>query len=304
MKYFLLFLLIASSIQAELIYRTQVHMGTFVTLSLSETSKKYFAPAFNIVKTIDEMFSTYKKTSMSSQLNRTKNFLHAPSDFMSLLEESRKMYQVSQGFFSIAIGDITKNRFHFGESKQYAPSSNALNSAHVQGLGFRLLGDNHVKLDDNITLDFGGIAKGFAVDKIKSYLIHKKVNKFQIALSGDIYCQGQCNISIQSPFYKDKKLLTLHLKDCAISTSGNYERYVKSKSNNHLINPYTKRPQQEIASLTLYSTHYSNTFLDAMATALSVMPHSIRMKTLSSYPEINYYIVTNAKKIYTNVVFL
>ncbi len=57
----------------------------------------------------------------------------------------------------------------------------------------------------------------------------------------------------------------------AISTSGNYNRYVKSTKNNHLINPKLKRPQDKFISITLISS-MKNSDLDAYATTSSVMP--------------------------------
>ena len=88
------------------------------------------------------------------------------------------------------------------------------------------------------------------------------------------------------------------LEGMAISTSGNYERYVKSIKHNHLINPKSKRSQQDIASMTLYSKEYSNAILDALATALSVMPHDKRIELLSTLPTIAYIFVTTQNKTY------
>ena len=61
-------------------------------------------------------------------------------------------------------------------------------------------------------------------------------------------------------------------ENTAISTSGNYRRYVQNSDYNHLINPKTRASQKTFASISLISDRYSNSDLDAYATAASVMP--------------------------------
>ena len=280
----------------NMIERTQVHMGTFTTLSLPESKQNLFKKSFQLVSDVDNTFSTYKKTSEVSQLNQNQLISKASVYLLELLALSKKTYKLTSGYFSIAIGSITK-QYHFGKTSVHIPSAKHLSRVESLNLGFIIEGET-VNLDDSVSLDFGGIAKGYAVDKVKAFLIKEEVNHFRIALSGDIYCHGECEVAIQSPFDKSTLFKVLHLKNSAISTSGNYERYVKSKKYNHLINPKTKQSQHEIASLTLYSKHYSNAFLDALATGLSVMPHKKRLQLLAEYKDIHYIFITNDKKVY------
>jgi len=85
-------------------------------------------------------------------------------------------------------------------------------------------------------------------------LIKKGVKKAVISASGDIRCLDKCHLYIKNPFGEGWiiDLKTKH-RNISISTSGNYERFIKSKENNHLINPKTGKPQQNFASITLFS---------------------------------------------------
>ncbi len=273
-----------------LVSRTQLHMGTFVKISLPESRQYLFEEAFGVVKAMDTLFSTYKPRAYAYRLNALKR-LDVPADFIKLLKLSSKIYYETQGYFSVAIGSITKKQYHFGEKKGDIPSKSNLDKAQTELSGI-IIKDNKVVLKSGTTLDFGGIAKGYAVDKVHKLLKAKGVKRFQVALSGDIYCQGLCDIAIQSPFRQDAVVKVLKLHDAAITTSGNYERFIGSKKHNHLINPKTKRSQQEIASMTLYSNSYDNATLDALATALSVMPQKNRMQLLQKHPKIAYYFIT------------
>jgi thiamine biosynthesis lipoprotein len=214
-----------------------------------------------------------------------------PEEFITLLEISKKIYKETFGYFSIAVGAITKKRYFFGQTEAKIPTDKQLDSANTDLLGFSVK-KSRVSLGKDVVIDFGGIAKGFTVQKVKEFLDAQGLKHFQIALSGDIYCKGSCRIAIQSPFERHKHIKVLELKDAAISTSGNYERYIQSKKHNHLINPKTKRSQQKIASMTLYSHKHNNTTLDALATALSVMPQATREKVLKNFPGISYLYVT------------
>ncbi|MDF1880017.1 FAD:protein FMN transferase [Sulfurimonas sp. MAG313] len=276
------------------ISRTQVHMATFVSITLPKSKQNLFKPVFEIVKNMDETFSSYKTEAQTFRLNQKKK-LKVSDDFIKLLKLSKALYIQTQGYFSIAIGSITKDLYHFGQTNAHIPTKEKLLQAKSEALGF-FIKEQEVSLDEKVSIDFGGIAKGYTVDKIKHFLQKHKVKKFQIALSGDIYCEGKCKIAIRSPFEKDKLIEVLDLENEAISTSGNYERYIKSKKHNHLINPKKRVSQKNIASITLYSKHHTNTTLDALATALSVMPQQIRMKILKNHPKISYMFITTDKK--------
>jgi thiamine biosynthesis lipoprotein len=80
-------------------------------------------------------------------------------------------------------------------------------------------------------------------------------------------------VDIQNPFDEDTFLASFKTtkKNLGISTSGNYRRYVKSKENNHLINPKKKQSQKYFISVTLIG-ELDSADLDAYTTAACVMP--------------------------------
>jgi thiamine biosynthesis lipoprotein len=135
-----------------------------------------------------------------------------------------------------------------------------------------VLEENKVKILPETMIDLGGIAKGYAVDLSLELLERHRVKKAVVAASGDIGCLRACEVVIQDPFHSDGSITLIRssLPRTAISTSGNYERYIKNKTHNHLIDPKTGRSEQRYASITLIDTG-DNTRIDALATAVSVM---------------------------------
>ena len=283
-------LLLVLGLNEELISRTQVHMGTFVTLSLPAKNEELFSPSFKRISKMEAIFSTYDKSAELYRLNQDKKLKQPSREFLELLALTGTITKETKGYFNVAIGAITKGLYHFGESTETLPDAKALKTVQLTKNNYQLK-DDCIMIEADTTLDMGGIAKGYTVDQVTDFLKAKGVERFVVALSGDMYCQGACRVSIASPFEKGKVIKTLELRDVAVSTSGNYERFIESKEHNHLINPKTKSSQQGIASITLYSSEVSNAALDALATGLAVMPFDMRMEFLRKHGDIEYYIV-------------
>jgi len=296
---FVVLYIVSTPLNADaLVKRTQVMMGTYISISLPKEKLPLSNLAFECLKKVEMALSSYDENAQIYRLNRERN-ISISSDTYEALELSKQYYQETQEYFDITIGSITKDLFHFGEQVRL-PSQRELSQARVDfnGLHFN---KTRAWIDKGVKIDLGGMGKGFGVDKTVELLKEQGLERGMIALSGDIFCFHACEMAIQDPF-SAKVLVDFRMAqlNTSISTSGNYRRFVKSKDNNHLINPKTKRSQKSFASITLISTRYSNADLDAYATAASVMPTTKAFVFLKSLEEVAYLVVTNDKKIYTN----
>ena len=276
----------------QLTQRSQVLMGTFVSISVDKHHKALLEPSFEIIKNIENSLSSYKKTSPIAKLNQNKK---ADLDAYSYeaLKLSLQYYNETNGYFDIAVGKITKDLYHFGEKERVVSSKELqTSSTSIKGLRF----DKHrASISNAIKIDLGGMGKGFAVDKVSAFLVKNSVKKAVIALSGDIRCIGKCKIAVNNPFDANQPLALFTMKNSGVSTSGNYNRYVKSKKYNHLIDPKTKQSEQNFFSVTLVS-NLSSATLDAYATAVSVMPVKQAYTFLNSQP-LAYIILQSDKKL-------
>jgi len=290
----LLFLFLAVyTLNAEMTSRTKVLMGTFATLSLDSKDKHYFKPAFETLKGVDNALSSYKTDSPIFILNQNKSNTLLPLTYEALTL-SKRYYEESDGYFDIAIGSVTKDLYKFGEDESL-PSEEALKKSDTSFSSLHF-NEKEAFILNNIKIDLGGMGKGFGVDKAMKFLKSKSVHKAVVAMSGDIRCLDVCSVEIQNPF-KQTPLASFKTKkeEMGISTSGNYNRYVKSTQNNHLINPKTKLSQKKFASITLVS-ELSNSDLDAYATAASVMPREKAYEFLESL-DLAFVVVETDKKV-------
>ena len=294
LKSFLLFTLFITVLNAEMTTRTKVMMGTFASITLPQEHKHLFKRSFEILKRVDNSLSSYNKNSPIYKLNKNRK-----SDInlytYEALSLSKGYYKNTAGYFNIAIGSITQDLYHFGASER-VPESWELNASDVS-FSEVVFERGSASLGQGVQVDLGGMGKGFGVDRVVEYLKINGVTEARVALSGDIRCLGVCKVEIVNPSAKEplKSFYTKYL-DMGVSTSGNYNRYVKDVKNNHLINPKTKESQTSFISITLIAKLPSSD-LDAYATAASVMPSELAFKFLDSLELA--YVVLDTQKLLT-----
>lgn len=275
--------------------RTQVLMGTFVSISLDKQHNENMTKSFELIKHIEASLSNYDPNASLSILNKTHRISHEPT-LAEALRLSTSYYEQTDGYFDITIGAISKDLYHFGEEKTYSPSREELQNAHLDIRGITI--NNHsITTDKNISIDLGGMGKGYAVDKVSEYLEEQNIIEGIVALSGDIRCLNKCEIYLQSPYSEQTfaKIKSKHAQ-LSVSTSGTYRRFANTKEEHHLINPKTALQGHEFVSVSLFSTA-NNAKIDAYATALSVMPKEKALGFLKNLKDIAFVMVDKHGKI-------
>jgi len=131
----------------------------------------------------------------------------------------------------------------------------ALISSSVNAIGYK-----NIKLDEKnstvfltqrgMKIGFGAIGKGYAADKAKKLLMEKGVSGGIINASGDMNAWGlQPNgkpwkVAITNPVDNSKNYGLFDLKNNAVVTSGNYEKFllIDGERYAHIIDPRTGMP--------------------------------------------------------------
>lgn len=126
-----------------------------------------------------------------------------------------------------------------------------------------------------IWIDFGGVAKGYAIDKAINILRKHGIENAIVNAGGDLRSIGSkgdknWQVAIRKPNSEDVMAAISVQGDESIFTSGNYERYKEfnGKRYAHIINPKTGYGVEEIVSATVITDN--GTTADAAATALIV----------------------------------
>jgi len=240
-------------------------------------AKKAIDEAFKEIGRIEKVFSKFDKDSEVSKINAStgKSEVVVSPEMFRLLEDAIFYSKLSEGAFDVTVEPFKKGRYE----------KIKLNK-----------GNSSVQfLEADIKLDFGGIAKGYAVMKAKEILASRGIKSGLINIGGNIFALGTppgkdaWRIGIRDPDNKSRVIKVLHLKDRAISTSADYERP------SHIIDPATGLPVKKIRSVTVVADSAERA--DALSTAFFVMGKENALKLARAIGDIELYIIDNDGKI-------
>ena len=183
-------------------------------------------------------------------------------ELVQLIRGAAAYSRQSNGLFNPAIGKLV-SLWHFHASEFSPVSPDPQDIRRVLDANPRMtdlaLESNAVNcINRCVQLDFGGYAKGYALDRAIRFLGKHDLAGALINIGGNIMAMGNkgagpWHIGIQHP-RKSAPIALLPLHDGeAISTSGDYERYfmMDGKRYSHLIDPRSGRPACGMQSATV-----------------------------------------------------
>ena len=290
---------------------TKLLMGTTVEIKVlffdGAIAKKSISDAFDEIIRIENIFSVYKPESEISQLN--KNGLAVVSDeVIQLVEKSNYFSEISAGAFDttvLPVIELWKSSKKLGR----VPSPSAIEGAK------KLVGWRNILIDEKnkkisfakkgMKIDLGGIAKGYAVDCAVEALKRNGIKTGMVNAGGDLRCFGgkTWKIALQNPRDKNDFITVLKIKDKAVTTSGDYERYFfldKTKIS-HIINPLSGYSADETISSTIIADNAADA--DALATAAYVLGAKDGLKLVQLYKVAECLLIDKERKIYKTTGF-
>lgn len=236
-----------------------------------------------VMQEIDADLSLYRTNSELSRLNARAGTgdIEAGLHLRENLKLAIRYGDLSRGAFDVTVGPVVRLwGFSGGKRPDVVPSDTDIEAARAR-VGYRALHleGKRARLDRaGMAVDLGGIAKGYAVDVCCDLLKAEGARDFTVNLSGNMRCFGRpvpgrsWRIGIRDPFDGKAVLGSINLEDgIAVSTSGNYERFVELDGHRyaHIIDPRTGRPVEGMAGVTVIAPSAAQA--DALSTALFVM---------------------------------
>lgn len=212
-------------------------------------AKKLALLAFNEVKRIEQKFSRYRDDNIVFKINNSHGErIEIDDEVHRLLMFSDQCYQASEGLFDITSG-VLRRVWTFDCSDKLPNVADI--DKHLPLVGWnRVEWDGQsICLKADMELDFGGVGKEYAVDRVLLLLTEAKSLPYLVNLGGDIATNGalfpdhewRVGIEVISNNGVNK---VLHLKEGAIATSGDSRRYLLSEGTrySHILNPQTGWP--------------------------------------------------------------
>ena len=260
-------------------------MSTFGTVSLAHQEKmtvsNALTAAHEAIREVEKTCNIFDPESELSKLNATAaDEPFACGDLLwDVLTQARAFWKDSGGAFDVTIDPLMK-LWGFHSKRETLPSEEEIAEAK------RLTGLDKVVFDDEkhtvkftvpgMSINLGGIAKGYALDCAADAVRTFGVKTGWIEIGGNIVALpkksggGKYAAGIKNPFHKDELLGKTPLSDAAISTSGNYERYVviDGKQYTHIIDPATGLPVSGMDSVTVIAP--TGVASDALSTSIFI----------------------------------
>lgn len=197
-----------------------------------------------------------------------------------LILRSKQLYQVSGGLFNPAMGRLIDLwGFHQDVRPEgHPPAEQAIAELLQQRATMDDLNieDGRVIVHNStVNLDFGGFAKGYALNHARLMLQRMGVHHAILNAGGDLCAMGQhherpWHVGIRHP-QGDGVLASLEVGDGeCVMTSGNYVRYLEHEGVHyaHILDPLSGQPVHGIVSVTVIDD--DGGLADAAATALTV----------------------------------
>lgn len=290
---------------SEVFVFQQPHMGCLFTLKLvAENDREAEAASQAVSKRVEEIeqvCSDYRPESEISLLGTTAGHqqeMQVSPDLLELLVASEHWWQWSGGAFDVTLGPCTR-LWRASRKSKTLPDSPTLTGA-LAATGFPKLHFSPtaktVRLDcAGMALDFGGIAKGYALDAA-SQLLRTKFNlrNFLIDAGGQIAAIGAppgkdaWHLAIEKlPEEKeDTPDIVLKLSDGHLATSGDLNQKVTIAGRHyaHILDPKSGLGLTYTVQASVISD--SGTSADALATALCIMEESEAKSKLSQLPKV------------------
>ena len=269
-------------------------MGTSFNIKINESHKidkiKQIEYSIDsILVSLNQQMSTWIEDSEISFFNQSRSLspFKISDEFYHVLEKGKLINNQTSGAFDYTVFPLARI-WGFGpkgKNSSKIPDANEIKKV------LEYIGTDKVDLDypfvkkkhPKVQIDLNAIAKGYAVDIIHDWLIHKNYKNIYVEIGGELRCSGVNKtgaawiIGIDTPInnmISSKKIFSkTELSNMALATSGNYRNFLEKNGKiiTHSIDP---RNGISVESNTLSVSVKARSCLvaDAWATALMILP--------------------------------
>lgn len=213
------------------------------------------------IERIQEKYSRYLPSSIVSAMNRAagegKSVL-VDEETAELLEFAFACYRKSGGLFDITAG-VLRRAWNF-PSGQLPLDDELRVLLPLIGMDKLIWRFPYLHFAvSGMEMDFGGIGKEYAVDRVATLLASEGIEYGLINLGGDLFALGPqadgqpWKIGLRDPHHAGIIVGEVNLSHGALATSGDYERCLEihGQRYGHILNPHTGWPVHGLSSVTV-----------------------------------------------------
>lgn len=283
--------------QQEVAKATFMPMGGIpFTIQAYDVSSATFDKAVTAIQAeterLESIFSFHRDDSELATLNR-EGQAKVSQELLRVIQVALMVSNSTDGAFDPTVGPLVGLWQHCADLGR-VPTEEELES-HKALVGFRQLlvntAESKITLQKkNMTLDLGGVAKGFIADRAAETLKGLGVKRGIIDAGGNLALfnavgEEPFRIGVRHPEKPNERFAVLTIDSGAVVTSGCYERFydVDGKRYCHILDPRTGLPVGELLSATIVASE--GAYADALATAVMVLGKDKGMQVINSLPD-------------------
>lgn len=261
--------------------RSVFAMDTYMTLTVyGEKGEEALDAGIEEIERLDELWSVGKENSEVAKVNEDGSG-EVSEDTITIVKKALEISENTDRAFSLTVYPLME-LWGFTSGEYHVPAEEEIKEK------LSLVDDTGVVLDEkNKTLslekgqqiDLGAIAKGYTSQRIMELWKEMGVTSGMVSLGGNVQVLGkkpdgsEWKIGVQNPDNKEGDMIgVLSVDDCAVITSGGYERYFEEagKTYHHILDTATGAPSESgLVSVTIVSQ--DGTLADGLSTSLFVM---------------------------------
>lgn len=236
-------------------------MSTTVQISIShEMFANDMMPIYKLFESIENTCSRFREDSELSRINQqVGKELPVSTEMFAILTEADRFFKETEGIFNPGILSSLETS-GYSRSIEYIRGQEVIVhalSTNVPSLSLPFtLNIRKQSVFLLSTIDLGGIAKGWVIDRASELL--ERTGYGFINVGGDIRIFGELpralNIGIESPFDEKQMLSSIQVTNGAVATSTSMKRkwLVNGEWKHHLIDTHTGKPSEShIVSATI-----------------------------------------------------
>jgi len=301
--------------KANVIQEEVFALGTIIEFKIydddSKKAKEAIDKSIQRIREIEDKMTINKDKSELIEINNNAgiNFIYVSPDTFFVIKKASEYSKLSQGAFDLTIEPIVK-LWGIGTDNARIPKQEEidvlLDLINYEDLILDEESQSVMLRKKGQAIDLGAIAKGYAGDEVKRILTEHGIQTAFVNLGGNVVAIGTkvdgspWKIGIQNPLdERGSHVAVIEVKDKAVVTSGNYERYFikDGKRYHHIIDPKTGYPAEAgIISSTIVTDQSIDA--DALSTAVYVMGLEKGLKLIERMENVEAVIITEDNQIY------
>lgn len=266
--------------------RAKSLLGTLVEISVrAETpsvANESIDAAFARMTEVHQRLSFHDETSDLSRVNeaRARSSVNVSADFIIVLKTSLQLAERSGGIFNPLVAPKLQEWGILPAAEQ----TKSVQPWHLMK-NISLKGPREVLVQSPVCMDFGGIAKGYAVDCALETLKTRGINSALVNAGGDVGVYGEepYVLHLRDPALPWRPSDAYHVRDVSVATSGTY--FSKTLQNGQevcaLVDGRTALPALRYASVTIAASRCI--IADALTKVAAVMESRDLGRLLQSY---------------------